>query len=62
MVVQLCDIYILLIWNQIHLLDTIASSISFLAFLVSSLISSVVQIERVEFKDIGGWSGEEMHL
>lgn len=53
---QFCNIYVLLILNQIHLICTLAS----VAFLVSSVISFVVEIKKVEFKDIGGgWSGEE---
>ena len=49
MAAQLCDIYrILLIWNWTHLLVTLAS----VAFLVS--LYFVVQINKIEFKDLGG--------
>lgn len=52
---QFCNICVLLILNQIHLICTLAS----VAFLVSSVISFVAEIKKVEFKDIGGgWSGD----
>lgn len=56
MVVQLCAVYVLLIWNQIQLRVTLAL-VCFPSAISNFLCS---QIQRVEFKDVGAWSEQEV--